>query len=413
MKHLELSLSAVRGFALVIAAAQLTSCGSTGEEAASTPARGAGEAFGPPGMMSGNAALSPEASASTSDPPESAAGTESPAGVAEGIQPIGLVGAGGAAPEENAAMGGASAVGGAPPVMGTEPPALIKFVGNISTRGQIRPDFPTYWNQFSPENEGKWGSVQPNEGTFNWAALDREYAFAQQNGIIFKEHTFLWGSQQPNWVNDGNAQAAVQNWMNAFCERYPDVGIIDVVNEPPPHTTPSYINGLGGAGVSGFDWIANAFKMAHQACPNAVLLLNDYNNIELAGDNNRTIDIVTRIQSVGAPIDGVGAQAHGLANATSANVKRMIDNITTRTGLPVYITEFDLNIADDQRQMAVMQDLFTMFWENPNVKGITLWGYIVGSTWVPNSGLIRADGQLRPAMSWLMGFLAQQPAPAP
>jgi endo-1,4-beta-xylanase len=408
MKHLELSLSAARRCALVIAAVQLTSCGSLDEDGASTAASGALEPFSSPGVMDGNASPPQDPTVSASDPPERAEGTESPAGVAEGIQPIGLVGAGGAAPE-GAAMGGASGMGVPPTLVGAEPPPpLAKFVGNISTRGQIRADFPTYWNQFSPENEGKWGSVQPNEGTFNWAALDREYAFAQQNDIIFKEHTFLWGSQQPNWVNDGNAQAAVQNWMNAFCERYPEVKIIDVLNEPPPHTTPRYINGLGGAGASGFDWIANAFKMARQACPNAILLLNDYNNIELAGDNNRTIDIVTRIQAAGAPIDGVGAQAHGLANATSANVKRMIDNITMRTGLPVYITEFDLNIADDERQRAVMQDLFTMFWDSPNVRGITLWGYIVGSTWVANSGLIRADGQMRPAMSWLVDFLAQR-----
>jgi len=37
------------------------------------------------------------------------------------------------------------------------------------------------------------------------AALDREYAYAQSNNIIFKEHNFIWGAQQPNWVNNGNA----------------------------------------------------------------------------------------------------------------------------------------------------------------------------------------------------------------
>src|SRR5437868_1244561 len=43
-----------------------------------------------------------------------------------------------------------------------------KFVGNISARGSIPagnpagspPEYYLYWNQFSPENEGKWGSVQ-------------------------------------------------------------------------------------------------------------------------------------------------------------------------------------------------------------------------------------------------------------
>jgi GH35 family endo-1,4-beta-xylanase len=105
----------------------------------------------------------------------------------------------------------------------------------MSTRGAARSDFATFWNQFTPENEGKWGSIQPNQATFNWAALDREYAYAQSNNLIFKQHNFIWGKQQPNWVNNGNAQTAVQTWMTTFCQRYPNTKLIDVVNEPPAH----------------------------------------------------------------------------------------------------------------------------------------------------------------------------------
>ncbi|HVZ31322.1 MAG TPA: endo-1,4-beta-xylanase, partial [Polyangiaceae bacterium] len=358
-----------------------------------------------PSQDSAANALNQDTAMNASGAPASRMGTNDSS---ESIQPVGLVGAAGAAPGGGTEMGMTPAAGGAPSMAAPQPSPLdAKFVGNISTRGQIRSDFPMYWNEFSPENEGKWGTVEPNEGTFNWGALDREYAFARQNNIIFKEHNFIWGKQQPGWVTNDNAQAAVQTWMNEFCQRYPEVKVIDVVNEPPPHTTPTYIDGLGGTGASGYDWIANAFKMARQACPSAILLLNDYNNIELDGDNNHTIDILTRIKAAGAPVDGVGAQSHGLANATSANVQRRIDNIMTRTGVPVYITEFDLNIADDQKQMSVMQDLFTMFWNDPNVKGITLWGYIEGSTWETNTGLMTADGQMRPAMSWLMNFLGR------
>jgi endo-1,4-beta-xylanase len=264
-----------------------------------------------------------------------------------------------------------------------------------------------FWNQFSPENEGKWGSVQRTAGTFNWAALDREYAYAESNNIIFKEHNFIWGAQQPTWVNNGNAMTAVQAWMTAFCQRYPNTRLIDVVNEPPPHTTPAYITGLGGTGTTGYDWIVTAFKMARAACPNAVLLLNDFNNIELAGDNARTIDIVNRIKSAGAPIDAVGAQGHGAFNMSTATVKMYIDRITQQTGLPVYITEYDINVADDTRQMTILQDQFTMFWSDPNVRGVTFWGYIVGSTWLPNTGLMQTTGTMRPAMSWLMTFLGK------
>lgn len=34
-----------------------------------------------------------------------------------------------------------------------------KFLGNITTGGQIRPDMGTYWNQITAENGCKWGSI--------------------------------------------------------------------------------------------------------------------------------------------------------------------------------------------------------------------------------------------------------------
>ena len=43
----------------------------------------------------------------------------------------------------------------------------------------------------------------------------------------------------------------------------------------PPHTTPPYMNAIGGAGASGYDWIVQAFVWADQYCPNAILKLND------------------------------------------------------------------------------------------------------------------------------------------
>ena len=302
---------------------------------------------------------------------------------------------------------GGSTTGGA---VSTVPTGTVvfpeKFVGNIDTRGSIRSDFVKYWNQLTPENAGKWGSVQgSNQNTFNWNSLDTMYKYCNDNKIIFKEHCFVWGSQQPGWVNDSNAQAAVENWIKSFCQRYPNVKLIDVVNEPPPHTTPKYKNGLGGDGTSGWDWIANTFKLARQYCPGAILILNDYNNVELSGDARHTIDIVKAIKSVGAPIDAVGCQTHGASNLPSSTLKNNIDNIVNSTGLPVYITEYDIAQADDTKQLNQYKDHFQMFMSHPNIKGITIWGYIVGATWVNNTGIMNSDGSMRPAMTWLMSFL--------
>jgi endo-1,4-beta-xylanase len=310
-----------------------------------------------------------------------------------------------AAQAELDAVAGEVVAGGAGPI------ALpAKFVGNIDTRGSIRSDFANYWNQYTPENAGKWGSVQRSRDAFNWASLDAKYQYCNENGILFKQHTFVWGNQQPTWTADltgDDGPTVVQAWMKEFCARYPNTKIIDVVNEPPPHTTPAYMNAIGGPGSTGWDWIVNAFTWAHAACPGALLVLNDYSNIELASEAQHTIDIVNVLKKAGAPIDAVGCQAHWTVDVPASTLKANIDKIAAETGLPVYITEYDLDVVDDARQAAVMRDQFTMFWNNDNIKGITLWGYVFGSTWVTNSGLIQSDGTPRPAMTWLMSFLGR------
>jgi endo-1,4-beta-xylanase len=290
------------------------------------------------------------------------------------------------------------------------PPARSKFVGNITTRGQVRADFVTYWDQLTPENEGKWGSVEATRNQMNWAGLDRAYAYAKEHGIKFKQHTFVWGSQQPNWLGGLSAaqqKAEVEEWIRLFCERYPDVEMIDVVNEPPPHTTPVYMAALGGAGESGYDWIVQSFKWARQYCPKATLILNDYNNIEYGADNTRFIAIANAVKAAGAPIDAVGAQAHDAHKLSTSSVQQMLDKLASATGLPVYISEYDIDLADDAQQEQVMRSQFTMFWNNANVRGITIWGYVVGATWQPNTGLMTAAGVKRPALTWLETFLSR------
>jgi endo-1,4-beta-xylanase len=304
--------------------------------------------------------------------------------------------------------GGRGGAGGGGGVGGSAPPITKKFVGNIDTRTQVRADFVNFWNQFTPENAGKWGSIERTRDEMNWSSLDRMYEYAKQHNVVFKQHTMVWGSQQPSWLSglsQEEQRAEVEEWIRLFCERYPDTKLIDVVNEPPPHTTPPYVAALGGSGSSGYDWIAQAFKWTRQYCPNAILLLNDYNNVEYQADNARTIDIAKKIKAAGAPIDAIGAQSHDAYKMSTSTVQGYIDKIVSETGLPVYITEYDIDLADDNQQRSVMQSQFTMFWNHEKIHGITLWGYVSGQTWKANTGIMSSSGTPRPAMTWLLDFL--------
>ncbi|HMJ55835.1 MAG TPA: endo-1,4-beta-xylanase [Polyangiaceae bacterium] len=292
---------------------------------------------------------------------------------------------------------------------GTDGPSVRpKFVGNITTSGAVRSDFIRYWDQITPENEGKWGSVEATRGTMNWAGLDAVYNYAQQQGIPFKQHTLVWGSQQPSWISSlspSEQAAEVEEWIRLFCERYPNVALIDVVNEPPPHTTPPYMNAIGGAGSTGYDWIIWSFQKARQYCPRAILILNDYNILRWA-DADNFITIANAVKGSGY-IDALGSQSHGQETQTLSDLQTRLNNLIA-VGLPIYISEYDVSIQDDAQQQMIMEQQFTLFWNTPQIKGITLWGYVYGSTWsqAPYSGLIRNDTP-RPAMTWLMNFLGR------
>ncbi len=301
--------------------------------------------------------------------------------------------------------GGTTATGGSAGSGGSRPSFPARFVGNIDTRGAVRTDFSQYWDQFTPENAGKWPSVQAGGmNSFNWKSLDAMYLYAEEHDIVFKESSFIWGSAQPSWINNSNVVEVAPIWMKAFCERYPNTRLIDVVNEP-LHMTPSYATGLGGGGRTTWEWVANSFKMAREACPNAVLIVNDYNICEYENDNQAVLALVKAIQALGAPVDAIGCQAHDAAKVSVSKFKHFLDTLASETGLPVYITEYDIGLLDDEAQRVQYADYFTMFWDNPHVKGVTIYGYITGATWRANTGIMSSDGIMRPAMSWLMDFL--------
>jgi endo-1,4-beta-xylanase len=312
--------------------------------------------------------------------------------------------------------GGAAATGGLASTTGgsTSPPSTTaRFVGNITTGNAVDPSglkYSKYWDQITPENQGKWGSVQSTPtSSLNWGSLDSIYSYTQTNSIIFKQHTFFWGPQQPNPAS-GVTLAIAENWVKSFCQRYTATKVIDVVNEPPPHTTPGYTSALG-AGESGqYPWITKAFKLARQYCPNAILILNDYNNLEYASQETNFINIVKDIKANGASIDGVGCQGHALKGISASSLQSALNTLNTGTGLPVYISEYDINDASDSGQESSYSTHFNVFLNTSYIKGITVWGWIVGRTWMTNSGIVNGTTP-RPAMTWLMTKLGRPVPP--
>ena len=293
-----------------------------------------------------------------------------------------------------------------------------KFLGSAGDS----PDnhFIDYWTQLTPENAGKWGSVGTSTDTtqWNWSGLDNDYNYAKDNGLIFKDHNLIWGAQQPSWISglDSAQQISyLETWIRMVGERYPDIDMIDVVNEPlnghnPPdggNGRANYKNALGGNGSTGWDWVIKAFELARQYIPNAKLLINDYGIINNNAATTSYIQIINLLKDRGL-IDGIGCQAHGLESTSAATIQSNLDRLAA-TGLPIYISEFDLNIQNDNQQKTKYQELFPVMWQHPDVKGVTLWGYIQGHTWITYSYLVNSNGTARPALWWLAQYIQDNP----
>jgi endo-1,4-beta-xylanase len=298
-----------------------------------------------------------------------------------------------------------------------------KFLG--SAYGQHNDNiFYKYWNQLTPENAGKWGSVATSQDTlqWNWSGLDAAYNYAQSHNLIFKDHNLIWGQQQPSWISglDSATQYKyIETWIRMVGERYPNTDMIDVVNEPlPGHNPPDGQNGranyekaLGGAGSTGWDWVVNAFKLARKYLPNAKLLVNDYNIVNNNAATTTYLQLINILKD-SSLIDGIGVQAHrfSLENTDTSVIGNNLRRLGA-TGLPFYASEFDLgNVGDtgtpsDNIQTQLYRKYFPVFWKSPAVKGITLWGYLEGYMWQTTCFLVHSNLESRPAFTWLANYV--------
>ena len=293
-----------------------------------------------------------------------------------------------------------------------------KFLGNITTSYNVDagggvPQFYKLWNQITCENESKWSSVEGSRGNFNWGGADNAFNYAKQHGFTHKFHALVWGSQYPGWLDNlsaGERFSAMTNWFDHAKAHYETLPMIDVVNEAVsnsqgnPHQAgnPMIKETLGGGGKTGYDWLIKAFEMAYERWPDAILIYNDYNSIQY--DINPYIDLVRTLRDAGAPIDAYGNQSHAVANMSSESLAAALKKQQDALQMPMFVTELDIDIANDEQQKAQYQKVLPVMWEAPYCAGVTLWGYIHGATWVNNSGLYR-DGVERPAMTWIKEYM--------
>lgn len=141
------------------------------------------------------------------------------------------------------------------------------------------------------------------------------------------------------------------------------------------------------------------FQLAKKLDPKAQLFINEYsmlNSIASPQNIKRYLAMIEGLRKAGAPIEAIGVQGHvGRQPRNPADVIRDLDMFKP-TGLPVQITEFDVNTMDTALQADYTRDFVIACYSHPQVSGFTMWGFWESDHWKPDAALVRKDWTEKP-----------------
>lgn len=282
-----------------------------------------------------------------------------------------------------------------------------------------------HFNSVTAENAMKPDAIQPRAGEFTFDDADRLVALAKESGAEVVGHTLVWHSQTPRWFFEGEdgkpvtrdvALERMRTHIKTVVGRYKGrIKEWDVVNEA-INDGPGVLRPSPWQRAIGDDYIAEAFKAAHEADPDAILVYNDY-NIEQDYKRPKAVEMLKGLVDAGVPIHGVGIQAHWRMDPPFEQAEKAIEEFSA-LGLKVMFTELDIGVlptryegADisqtegmTEEQRAVMnpytdglpdevaklhaekyRSAFELFMKHQDKIGrVTFWGVHDGHSWLNN-----------------------------
>lgn len=294
--------------------------------------------------------------------------------------------------------------------MNTHNDLIEKHFSSITAENEMKPDHILRY-------------ISGNELVLDFTRGDRIVNYALQNGKKVRGHVLVWHSQTPDWFfKDENDQLLSQEKIQERMAEYitkvvthykGKIDAWDVVNEAITDSNdPDHIyrhkdydkkNGSLWNEIfagSEIDYIAAAFRAAHEADPEAKLYYNDYNAVA-PEKREKIMKMIRQLKDEDVPIHGIGIQAHWLFNWPSAGDIEDAIVEYSKMGLDVQITELDIRIdgdmekkitlsrKDKERQADRYKEVFEIFIKHSDkISSVTFWGITDDNSWISQEPLI-------------------------
>ncbi len=276
------------------------------------------------------------------------------------------------------------------------------------------------FDSLTPENQLKWEVVHPGRETFDFGPADGIVAFAEEHGMPLRGHALMWHDQNPAWLlaqaprlSDEELREVLREHITTVVGRYAGrIAQWDVANEILDDSgalrTENPFIGRLGIGI-----VADAFRWAHEADPDAILFLNDYNVEAIGPKSDAYLALARDLLAEDVPLGGFGVQGHlalqyPYPSTLEANLRRFAE-----LGLDVAITELDvrMQLAGDptETQLTAQADSYRRVAEAcmamEACASITVWGSPDSYSWVPGffpgqGAATPFDDDLSPKPAW-------------
>ncbi len=259
-------------------------------------------------------------------------------------------------------------------------------------RDRVGEEFST----LTPEDALKWSAVEPVRGHYDFTDADRIVDFATRQGQAVRGHTLVWHLSLPAWVAGAalppsELRAVLKGHVETVMTRYRGrIAVWDVANEVLAEDGTLrrgfWLDNLGPG------YLADVFRWARAADPQAKLYLNEY-GAEHDNVKTRGLEALVRdLKSQGVPIDGVGFQTHVRVSASMAALGEMLRRFAA-LGVDVAITELDVRVPLPADPVSVLQQAEVFggaaraCLSTPRCRSLTVWGFTDAMSWIPANNL--------------------------
>jgi endo-1,4-beta-xylanase len=285
--------------------------------------------------------------------------------------------------------------------------------------GALATLIPRQFGCITPEYEFMPALLVDDSGrfAFDFTAADRIMAFAEERRLQVLGHMLVWHNVSRAWLfesPDGKplprAQALgnLERYIRAITGRYRGRMLAwNVVNEAISDNEGEFLRDTPALRAIGEDYVVQAFRLAHEADPEARLYYNDY-NIEEPAKLAKTLRLIGQLKRAGVRLDAVGIQGHWLLGWPSTDAIGAAIRALAATGAEVMITELDIDPlpriaggadlakvergadpfvgglpSEVQQQLAQRYaEVVTEILRHPSVRVIGFWGTHDGRSWL-------------------------------